>query len=44
MFADLDFGRVRELRELFQFFRDRRTDTYGGLLRVAPAASGKAPE
>ena len=36
VFADLDFGRNRELRELLQFFRDRRTDTYGGLLRVAP--------
>lgn len=36
VFADLDFGRNRELRELLQFFRDRRTDTYGGLLRVSP--------
>ena len=36
VFADLDFGRNRELRELLQFFRDRRTDTYGGLLGVAP--------
>ena len=36
--------RVRELRELFQFFRDRRTDTYRGLLRVAPAASGNEPQ
>ena len=44
VFADLDFGRVRELRELFQFFRDRRTDTYRGLLRVAPAASGNEPQ
>lgn len=41
VFADLDFGRNRELRELLQFFRDRRTDTYGGLLRVSPD-SGKA--
>ena len=36
VFADLDFGRNRDLRELLQFFRDRRADTYGGLLRVAP--------
>ena len=36
LFADLDFGKNRELRELLQFFRDRRTDTYGGLLRVSP--------
>ncbi len=35
--ADLDFGRIRELRELLQFFRDRRVSTYGPLLRVAPA-------
>ena len=41
VFADLDFGRNRELRELLQFFRDRRTDTYDGLLRVSPD-SGKA--
>lgn len=39
--ADLDFGKNRELRELLQFFRDRRTDTYDGLLRVSPD-SGKA--
>lgn len=36
VFAELDFGRNRELRELLQFFRDRRPDTYGGLLRVSP--------
>ena len=41
VFADIDFGRNRELRELLQFFRDRRTDTYGGLLRISPD-SGKA--
>ena len=41
VFADLDFGRNRELRELLQFFRDRRTDTYGGLLQVSPGP-GKA--
>ncbi len=38
VFADLDFRKNRELRELLQFFRDRRVDTYGGLLRVAPAS------
>ena len=41
VFADLDFGTNRELRELLQYFRDRRTDTYGGLLRVSPD-TGKA--
>jgi N-carbamoylputrescine amidase len=32
LYADVDFGRVRELRELFHFLRDRRVDTYGPLL------------
>lgn len=32
LIADLDLGRVRELRELFHFLRDRRIDTYGPLL------------
>ena len=36
VFADLDYGKNRELRELLQFFRDRRVDTYGALLRVSP--------
>ena len=34
--SDLDFGKNRELRELLQFFRDRRADTYEGLLRISP--------
>lgn len=32
VFADLDRRKIRELRELFHFFRDRRIDTYGPLL------------
>ena len=32
LYSELDFGRVRELRELFHFFRDRRIDTYAPLL------------
>jgi N-carbamoylputrescine amidase len=32
LIADLDLGRVRELRELFHFLRDRRIDTYRPLL------------
>ena len=31
--AEIDLGRVRELRELFQGFRDRRVDAYGPLLK-----------
>ncbi len=30
--SEIDFRRVRELRELFHFFRDRRVDTYAPLL------------
>lgn len=33
LLADLPMGRVREARELLHFLRDRRTDTYGPLLR-----------
>lgn len=39
--ADLDFGRLAELRNLLHFFRDRRVDTYRDLLRVTPAAAGR---
>lgn len=38
--ADLDFDRLAELRNLLHFFRDRRVDTYRGLLRVTPASAG----
>lgn len=38
--ADLDFDRLAELRNLLQFFRDRRVDTYRDLLRVTPAPAG----
>jgi N-carbamoylputrescine amidase len=33
LYADCDFGKVREARELLHFLRDRRVDTYGGLLK-----------
>ncbi len=33
LYADCDFGKVREARELLHFFRDRRVDTYGMLLK-----------
>ena len=29
--ADLDLDEIREVRETWQFFRDRRPETYGGL-------------
>ncbi len=35
--ATLDFGSVADARRLLQFLRDRRVETYGGLLGVAPA-------
>lgn len=34
LYADCDFSKVREARELLQFFRDRRVDTYSPLLKV----------
>lgn len=33
IYADLDYSKNRELRELLQFFRDRRVDTYAPILK-----------
>lgn len=33
IYADCDFGKIREARELLHFFRDRRVDTYMPLLK-----------
>jgi N-carbamoylputrescine amidase len=32
IYAECDFGKIREARELLHFFRDRRVDTYAPLL------------
>ena len=32
--ADMDLEMVREVRNLWQFFRDRRPETYGGLTAI----------
>jgi len=32
--ADLDFDLVREVRNTWQFFRDRRPETYGALTEL----------
>ena len=32
--ADLDMDMVREVRDLWQFFRDRRPETYGDLTEI----------
>ncbi|MGF1630883.1 MAG: hypothetical protein ACFCUT_15525 [Kiloniellaceae bacterium] len=32
--ADMDMDKVREVRNLWQFFRDRRPETYGPLTQV----------
>jgi N-carbamoylputrescine amidase len=32
--AELDFDKIREVRNIWQFYRDRRPDSYGAL--VAP--------
>jgi N-carbamoylputrescine amidase len=34
LYANCDFGKIREARELLHFLRDRRVDTYGGLLKL----------
>jgi N-carbamoylputrescine amidase len=35
LMAQIDLNQVREARELLHFLRDRRTDTYGPLLKVS---------
>ncbi|HZE09642.1 MAG TPA: nitrilase-related carbon-nitrogen hydrolase [Gemmatimonadaceae bacterium] len=32
--ADLDLDKIREVRNVWQFFRDRRPETYGGLCKL----------
>jgi N-carbamoylputrescine amidase len=32
--ADLDLGMIREVRNTWQFFRDRRPETYGGIVQL----------
>ncbi|HET8798138.1 MAG TPA: nitrilase-related carbon-nitrogen hydrolase, partial [Thermoanaerobaculia bacterium] len=32
--ADLDFDKIREVRNTWQFFRDRRPETYSGIVRL----------
>ncbi|MBM4370462.1 MAG: acyltransferase [Deltaproteobacteria bacterium] len=34
--ADLDLGQIEEVRNLWQFYRDRRPETYGDLVRQLP--------
>lgn len=34
--ADLDLDQIREVRDTWQFFRDRRPETYGRLVELAP--------
>ncbi|MSP92704.1 MAG: acyltransferase [Myxococcales bacterium] len=41
--ADVDLARVSEVRNLWPFFRDRRIDLYGDLLRRWRTAPGGAP-
>src|ERR1700737_3300848 len=32
--ADLDLDKIREVRNVWQFFRDRRPETYGGIVKL----------
>ncbi|MEY3239926.1 MAG: hypothetical protein RIR11_1364 [Bacteroidota bacterium] len=41
LYADCDFNKIREARELLHFLRDRRVDTYGGLLKMVGKGSIK---
>ena len=34
--ADLDFDQILEVRKVWQFFRDRRPETYGPLVQQLP--------
>lgn len=34
--ADLDFDEVRQVRNAWQFFRDRRPETYGDMIKLLP--------
>ena len=34
LIAEMDWEMVREVRNLWQFFRDRRPETYGGLVAI----------
>jgi N-carbamoylputrescine amidase len=34
--ADLDFDLIREVRNVWQFFRDRRPETYGDMVKLLP--------
>ncbi len=34
--ADLDFDKILEVRKVWQFFRDRRPDSYGELVEQLP--------
>ncbi|MDT5268742.1 MAG: beta-ureidopropionase [Acidobacteriota bacterium] len=32
--ADLDMDKIREVRNTWQFYRDRRPETYNGIVRL----------
>ena len=32
--AELDLDKIREVRNVWQFYRDRRPETYGGLTKL----------
>jgi N-carbamoylputrescine amidase len=34
--ADVDFDQILEVRKVWQFFRDRRPETYGELVQQLP--------
>jgi N-carbamoylputrescine amidase len=42
--ADLDLDHIEEVRNVWQFYRDRRSETYGALAEIAPHRDLRAVE
>ena len=43
--ADLDLDEIKQVRQTWQFFRDRRPETYGDLVRIdAPSTAAQAAD
>ena len=36
MIADLDMDKIEEVRRVWQFYRDRRPDSYGDMVEQLP--------
>ncbi|OQA72374.1 MAG: hypothetical protein BWY32_03814 [bacterium ADurb.Bin243] len=36
LISDINFDHIRQVRDLWQFYRDRRPETYGDLVELLP--------